>query len=129
MASVGAWMGGQRRAHEAPPRAPFFAILALSGAEMGPKGAILEVKWELNESQNRFKTHSKINAKFNKIFNAFSNRCSWVVECQHGTKIQWNRIANVSWRQKAGSLMLLLFAMKINDLHGSEGLRINKTTL
>ena len=51
------WAPGwcQRRANEGP-WVLFWAILALSGAEMRPKGAILEVKWKVNESQNRSKT-------------------------------------------------------------------------
>ena len=40
---------GQRRAHEGP-QVPFWAILVLSGAEMEPNGAILEVAWEVNGS-------------------------------------------------------------------------------
>ena len=64
---------GQRRAHEAP-QVPFWAILALSGAEMGPKGFILEVKSEINGSQNRCKTRPKINANNELILNQKSRK-------------------------------------------------------
>ena len=50
-----------------PMKVPFWAVSALSGAEMGPKGAILEIKWQVNGSQNRSKTHPKINAKIKLI--------------------------------------------------------------
>lgn len=69
---------GQRRANEGP-WVLFWTILALSGAEMGPTGAILEVKWEVNESQNRSKTGPKINAEIKLIFNAFWIRFSWIL--------------------------------------------------